>query len=82
MTFFEFNDRFPTEQAAINYFYKVRYNGVLTCPHCGAKVNLYRTARRKVCMPAKTHSRRSPTLQEVEDRHEEMVLRHKPDFER
>jgi transposase-like protein len=50
MTFFEFNDRFPTEQAAINYFYKVRYNGVLTCPHCGAKVNLYRTARQKVCI--------------------------------
>jgi transposase-like protein len=50
MTFFEFNSRFPTEQEAINYFYKIRYNGVLTCPHCGAKVNLYRTARQKVCI--------------------------------
>jgi len=50
MTFFEFNSKFPTEQAAINYFYKIRYNGVLSCPHCGAKVNLYRTSRQKVCI--------------------------------
>jgi transposase-like protein len=50
MTFFEFNSRFPTEQAAINYFYKTRYNGVLTCPHCGSQVDLYRTSRQKVCI--------------------------------
>ncbi|MDR1127437.1 MAG: transposase, partial [Treponema sp.] len=48
MTFFEFNSHFPTEQAAINYFYHIRYNDILTCPHCGAKVKLYRTAREKV----------------------------------
>ncbi|MCL2209739.1 MAG: IS1595 family transposase [Treponema sp.] len=50
MTFFEFNKKFPTEQSAINYFYQVRYNNILTCPHCGAKINLYRTARKKVCI--------------------------------
>ena len=50
MTFLEFNQKFPTEEAAINYFYRVRYNGVITCRHCGAKVNLYRTARQKVCI--------------------------------
>jgi hypothetical protein len=26
MTFLEFNEKFKTEQAAIDYFYKVRYN--------------------------------------------------------
>ena len=50
MTFFEFNQKFPTEKAAIDYFYHVRYNGEITCPHCGAKVNLYRTSRNKVCI--------------------------------
>jgi transposase-like protein len=50
MTFYEFNRRFPTEETAIDYFYQVRYNNKLTCPHCGAQVNLYRTARQKVCI--------------------------------
>ena len=50
MTFYEFNQKFPTEEAAINYFYKIRYNGVLRCPHCESKVNLYRTSRQKVCI--------------------------------
>jgi transposase-like protein len=50
MAFFEFNQKFPTEEAAIDHFYRIRYNGVLACPHCGAEVKLYRTARRKVCV--------------------------------
>jgi len=50
MTFFEFNQKFPTEQAAIEYFYKIRYDGILACPHCESKVNLYRTVRQKVCI--------------------------------
>jgi transposase-like protein len=50
MTFIEFNEKFSCEQAAIDYFYKVRYDNKLTCPHCGAKVNLYRTSRQKVCI--------------------------------
>jgi len=50
MTFLEFNKKFPTEKAAIDYFYKVRYDNKLTCPHCGARVYLYRTNRQKVCI--------------------------------
>jgi len=50
MTFLEFNKKFSTEQAAIDYFYKVRYDNKLTCNHCGAKVYLYRTNRQKVCI--------------------------------
>ena len=50
MTFFDFNRKFPTEEAAINYYYSIRYNGVLTCLHCKTKVNLYRTGRQKVCI--------------------------------
>ena len=50
MTFFEFNRAFSTEKAAIDYFYRIRYNGILICPHCGTHVNLYRTSRQKVCI--------------------------------
>jgi hypothetical protein len=50
MTFLEFNKKFSAEKAVINYFYRVRYNGKLTCPHCGAKVNLYQINRQKVCI--------------------------------
>jgi transposase-like protein len=50
MTFFDFNPKFPTEKAAIDYFYHVRYNGKLTCPHCGTNVNPYRTSRGKACI--------------------------------
>ena len=50
MTFYEFNERFPTEKSAIDYFFQVRYNNVLTCPHCGSKVRVYRYRKRdKVC---------------------------------
>jgi transposase-like protein len=50
MTFIEFNQKFPTEKAAIDYFLKIRYKGTLTCPHCGAKVKVYRYRKRaKVC---------------------------------
>jgi hypothetical protein len=48
MMFLEFNEKFPAEKAAIDYFYHVRYKGKLTCPHCGVNVNVYRTSRRKV----------------------------------
>jgi hypothetical protein len=50
MTILEFNKKFPTEKAAIDYFYCVRYGSVLACPHCGATVSLYRTSRQKVCI--------------------------------
>lgn len=46
MTFMEFQEKFPTEEAAINHFVAVRYEGVLTCPHCGATSGVYRHRRR------------------------------------
>jgi len=50
MTFFEFVNKFPTEKAAIDYFFKARYHDVLTCPHCGATVKVYKDRKRaKVC---------------------------------
>ncbi|GMO44528.1 MAG: hypothetical protein Pg6C_06350 [Treponemataceae bacterium] len=50
MTFFEFNRKFPAEEAAIDYFYQARYNNTLTCPRCGKRTRLCRTARPKVCI--------------------------------
>jgi transposase-like protein len=50
MTILEFNNEFPTEKAAIDYFLSVRYNDTLTCPHCGATVRVYRYRERaKAC---------------------------------
>jgi transposase-like protein len=39
MNFFE---QFPTEREAIEYFLKIRYQGLLTCPHCGSIDYVYR----------------------------------------
>jgi transposase-like protein len=61
MTFFDFLSKFPTEQAAIDYFYKARYHNVLTCPHCGAKVKVYKDKKRaKVCHCRKCFNSFSP----------------------
>jgi len=38
----DYRKLFPTEEDAINYYLKIRYNGVITCPHCGNKTNIYR----------------------------------------
>ena len=46
MTFMELLKKFPTEEAAINHFVTVRYEGKLTCPHCGATSGVYRHRRR------------------------------------
>jgi hypothetical protein len=32
MTFFQFEQKFPDEKAAIDYFLDIRYHGTLTCP--------------------------------------------------
>jgi transposase-like protein len=42
MTFFEFEKKFPNEKAAIDHFLDIRYQGNLTCPHCGATISIYR----------------------------------------
>ena len=60
MTFFEFNRAFSTEKAAICYFYRIRYNGILICPHYKTKVNLYRTSRQKVCISHNYNNTFSP----------------------
>jgi transposase-like protein len=50
MTFFEFQGKFSTEKAAIDYFFEARYHNILTCPHCGATVKVYKDRKRaKVC---------------------------------
>jgi transposase-like protein len=50
VTFFEFNSKFPTEKAAIDYFFKIRYHDDLICNHCGAKVKVYKDRKRdRVC---------------------------------
>ena len=48
--YFEFLSKFPTEEAAIDYFIKIRYCGVLTCPLCKVTTRVYRYKKRpKVC---------------------------------
>ena len=37
----EFDDRFPDEKAAIDWFIDIRYKGNLVCPHCGTTVSIY-----------------------------------------
>ncbi|GHV12001.1 hypothetical protein FACS189491_04220 [Spirochaetia bacterium] len=42
MTILEFNKKFSTEAAAIDHFLKIRYQGIVTCPHCGNSAHIYR----------------------------------------
>jgi transposase-like protein len=42
MTVKTFYEKFPTEEAAIEYFLNIRYQGVLVCPHCGGTGYVYR----------------------------------------
>jgi transposase-like protein len=46
VTFFEFNSKFPTEKAAIDYFFKARYHDTLICSHCGTNVKVYKDRKR------------------------------------
>ena len=46
MTFLEFNNKFPSEKEAIDYFLHIRYKDILTCPHCSATVKVYRCRKR------------------------------------
>jgi transposase-like protein len=61
MTFLEFNQLFPTETAAIDYFLHIRYGNTLSCPHCGAEVKVYRYRKRaKACHCKNCNSSFSP----------------------
>jgi transposase-like protein len=42
----EFDEKFPDEKAAIDYFLDIRYKGNLVCPHCGSTVSIYRERER------------------------------------
>jgi transposase-like protein len=46
MTFLDFNTKFPTEKAVVDYYVKIRYKNVLICPHCHSEVNVYRYRKR------------------------------------
>jgi len=46
MDFFEFSDRFPTEQACIQYFIKTCYRYGITCTHCTSEELLYHRSTR------------------------------------
>jgi transposase-like protein len=48
MTYREFEQKFPTDKAAIDYFLDVRYHGVITCPHCGQPVQYRYQKRAKI----------------------------------
>lgn len=48
MNFFEFNKKFPTELACIEYFIKVRYKGTVLCNHCKSNKVSYRKTTPKV----------------------------------
>jgi len=48
MTFFEFNKRFPTEEAVIAHYLTMRYPTGVTCNHCGSTKVCQRHERRKV----------------------------------
>jgi transposase-like protein len=38
--------KFPNEKAAVDHYIKIRYNNMLTCPHCGSNVRVYRYRKR------------------------------------
>jgi transposase-like protein len=61
MTFYQFMSMFPAEDAAVSYFINARYHGVPACPHCGAKVKVYRYQKRlKACHCKNCNSSFSP----------------------
>jgi transposase-like protein len=50
MTETRFDALIPNEEAAINYFFKIRFPDGLYCLHCGAKSRVYRYQNRpKIC---------------------------------
>jgi transposase-like protein len=48
MNFFEFNKKFPTELACIEYFIKVRYQAIVLCNHCKSNKVSHRKTTPKV----------------------------------
>ena len=48
MNYFQFQDKFGTEEKVINYYINLRYNGELHCQHCGSTKVYHRRERLKV----------------------------------
>jgi transposase-like protein len=48
VNYFEFQKKFPTENAVVEYFIKIRYPNGVYCPHCGSVKVYQETARKKV----------------------------------
>ncbi|MDR3102058.1 MAG: transposase, partial [Methanocalculaceae archaeon] len=42
MLYKEFEELFPSELSAIEYFIKIRYPDGVICPHCGGRQLIYR----------------------------------------
>src|SRR5215510_10503097 len=40
MTFFQFLERFDTEEKAIRHFIEQRYKGEAVCHHCGSRIKI------------------------------------------
>ena len=50
MTYFEFNEKFPTDKSILQHFRTIRYKNGLTCPHCGSTQQVgLRTDQPKLC---------------------------------
>ena len=60
MTDKEFARRFPTEEAAVDEFLKIRYNGNIICTHCGQPVTYRFKDRLKAFYCLKCHNSFSP----------------------
>lgn len=42
MTFFQFMNKFSTEESVMDYFINIRYGETVICPHCGKITKVYR----------------------------------------
>lgn len=50
MTYFEFNEKFPTDKSILQHFRTIRYKNGLICPHCGSTQQVgLRTDQPKLC---------------------------------
>ena len=50
MTYFEFNEKFPTDKSILQHFRTIRYKNGLTCPYCGSTQQVgLRTDQPKLC---------------------------------
>lgn len=57
MTYFEFNEKFPTNGSILQHFRTIRYRNGLVCPHCGSTQKVRtRTDQPKLCNCNRCHN--------------------------